>query len=356
LLRSCPRFVAIAFIATISLGRASADDSEPSEASPAQPTPAEVQRAQSAYEKAMEHFDAGEFQAAYDGFERSNEIVASPNSRFMMARTLAHLGENEAAYRLLEEVIRDADALGGRYVDTALSARAKRDEIRARVGLVYLDVSALPKRSTVKVEGESIPRARFSEPVVVLPGRITVLAQTPEGEAIEVSVYVKTGGEERVRLAPAQHTTEEDTRPYLQRDRGHVSYLVEATVEGVYTSIEPPALPNHGGGAGARVVVQVLPSGLIPNLNDSVGIGGGGAFIATSVPRHYWFPVFAQYNLWLAPKWSVLFEPGVAFMTEGGGVNLNIAAGGRYMLVDDWLAVTARVGVPLVSLGVSAFF
>jgi hypothetical protein len=323
----------------------------------AQPSEADIQRAQAEYAEGMERFEAGEFKAALERFERSYAIVKSPNAHFMMARSMAGMGENELAYRELSRVIREAEAAGERYAATAESARAKREEIRPRIGLLRLDASALPKGSKISIEGEPVAPDDLQDALPVLPGDVRLRIALPDGEEVDKTVFVETGGEKSVRLgSPRETEEEEDPKTYIERDGGHFRYLLEVVAEGFWTTIEPPGLPNHGGGPGLRVVVQVLPRGIIPGLNDSVGVGGGVHWAATSLPDHLWFPIHAQWNLWITPELSAFVEPGIAIMTEGGGLNAHFMVGGRYMLIDELLAVTVRGGIPHVSAGVSAFF
>jgi hypothetical protein len=322
----------------------------------AQPSAAQVERAEREYTAAMERFEAGDYQAALEGFTRSYQSVPSPNSHFMIARAMAKLGNNEQAYLELSRVIREAEAGGGKYTATAESARAKRDEIRPRIGLVRVEAEALPKGSKLTLEGRPIEPDDYGEALPVLPGNVTLVVELPSGQVIEKKVFVETGGEKSIRLSkPRQAKEPEPTGAFVQRE-SHASYLIEVTVGGVYTLIEPPELPNQGGGFGGRLALQILPKGVVPGLNDGLAVGGGADFILSSVPSHMWFPIFAQWNVWITPELSAFLEPGVAIMTEGGGLNFHIEVGGRYMLAKDWLALTLRAGIPVVFGGVSVLF
>jgi hypothetical protein len=66
-------------------------------------------------------------------------------------------------------------------------------------------------------------------------------------------------------------------------------------------------------------------------------------------------PVVLQWNFWLTRHWSVFGEPGLVVSSEPSSNHVvwpTIAAGGRFHLADR-LAITARVGLPSVSLGLS---
>src|SRR5690606_30794271 len=151
--------------------------------------------------------------------------VKSPNSHFMMARSMTRLGRNEEAYRELSRVIREADEGGERYAATAESARAKREEIRPRVGLLRIDVSSLPKGSKVYVEDEAVRADDLKDALPVLPGNVHVRAELPSGEAIDEKVFVETGGEKSVRLGAPEDAEETEPEPegaYIERDGDHI--------------------------------------------------------------------------------------------------------------------------------------
>jgi hypothetical protein len=338
---------------------ARADDDTPAD-EPAEPSPAQVERATKAYEEGMKHFEAQEYEPALENFRRSYETVASPNSHFMVARTLARLGNNEEAYRELGRTIREADAGGERYADTASAARAKQEEIRPRIGLIAIDAGKLPKGSKVVLEGETIPPEEYGDPVPVLPGDVKLVIELPDGRVVEKKVFVKTGGQKSIRLSkPRPKGEPEETGAYIGREK-HLDYLFDLTLGFAYTTIEPPGPPNQGGGPSARLVVQLLPKGIIPGVNDGLGIGAGAdIMLLRSVPQHVWIPIYAQWNLFITKELSVMFEPGVAIVTKAGDstpVTPNIMVGARYLIVGDVLAVTARVGLPMAQVGVSALF
>ena len=145
-------------------------------------TAAEKSEAGNRYSAAMADFERNEFEKALAGFRESHGIVRSPNSRFMIARTLAKLGRNAEAYTELDAVIADASALGERYSDTVTAAFAKKEEIRPRVGLVTVTLAGAPKNTRVLVGDEELPADRVGKPVAVLPGESVVTAITPDGK------------------------------------------------------------------------------------------------------------------------------------------------------------------------------
>jgi hypothetical protein len=129
----------------------------------------------------------------------------------------------------------------------------------------------------------------------------------------------------------------------------HPSYVFEA---------EPHLLLGYEGpfrdeapGVGFRGTVNIA-DGFVKSINDSVGIGFG-ADIGTN--GNVFVPIVMQWNFWLSTHWSVFGEPGIGFGT-GDRVNQNVYptfyAGGRFHF-NDRIALTIRIGYPVVSVGVS---
>lgn len=154
----------------------------------------------------------------------------------------------------------------------------------------------------------------------------------------------------------------------------------------LFSPFDAPDFPSNGGyGIGARATFEIAPDGFIPRINDSVGIGVGldwmhydgvsgrafcnrevnvdGVGVCVETTAHggsnYLFvPIVMQWNFWLHRRWSVFGEPGLAVThwSEGGfGVEPVFSAGGRFHISDN-IALTARLGYPAFSLGVSFMF
>lgn len=151
--------------------------------------------------------------------------------------------------------------------------------------------------------------------------------------------------------------------------------------------------PGYGGGTGfgfgVRGSVEIVKNGFIPKLNNSVAIGFGLDYLRydgwqgprgyceergsgpAGVPicrrisggadgdiDYFFVPVVMQWNFWLHKRWSVFGEPGVALYVQDGDVKFNpfvFYAGGRFHLTDR-VTLTARLGYPTLSFGVSFLF
>jgi hypothetical protein len=151
----------------------------------------------------------------------------------------------------------------------------------------------------------------------------------------------------------------------------------------------PPGIGQGSGlGGGIRAGVTVLGNGLIPNVDDSVAIGvgvdyaryygkwalngyqdtclaydtaPGGTPVCTAVTfkggtyTYLYVPVVLQWNFWLGRRFSLFVEPGANLYhldDHGWGVVPAGAVGARLRLADR-VALTARVGYPAATIGLS---
>lgn len=133
----------------------------------------------------------------------------------------------------------------------------------------------------------------------------------------------------------------------------HPAYTFDAEPHGLIGF----AGPFRGGqlhlGAGFRGTFIVADNGMLPGVNDSVGIGvGGDLFLGGGT---LFIPVVMQWNFWLTNHWSLFVEPGLGFAIHGGEfLDPILAIGGRYHFSDK-VALTFRIGYPAISIGASFF-
>jgi hypothetical protein len=156
----------------------------------------------------------------------------------------------------------------------------------------------------------------------------------------------------------------------------HPSYAVE---------VEPHLLLGWGGGwgggglgVGGRFSIPVVQNGFVPSINDSVAIGFGldvlfynNCYYSNAngcSATGFVFPVVMQWNFFVAQRWSVFGEPGLAIYHNSWNCNgacpgcgpadtflePALYLGGRYHLTDS-IALTLRVGFPSFSFGGSFF-
>ena len=162
----------------------------------------------------------------------------------------------------------------------------------------------------------------------------------------------------------------------------HPHYAVE---------LEPHALLGFGGyyggtggiGVGGRFSIPVVDNGFVSTINNSVAISFGLDVLFYNYCYNGWdnnyggcnatffeFPVVMQWNFFVAQRWSVFGEPGLAIYHGSWGCgngncpanwNTNVTSvepalylGGRYHL-NDSMSLTMRIGFPALSFGFSFF-
>jgi hypothetical protein len=180
-------------------GAARADGVPIEEASPAQ-----LSAAQKTFEAADELYDGQQYAAAIKAFRTSFEIVASPNSRLMIARSMEKLGNVADAYVELESAVglaEKAAAKDAKYQATLKAVREELAVLKGKVAVVRVKLADPPPGTVVTVAGRTIEPAALSRPVVVAPGAVTVVAKAEGHSEVQQNVDIAAGAEADVELA-----------------------------------------------------------------------------------------------------------------------------------------------------------
>lgn len=140
----------------------------------------------------------------------------------------------------------------------------------------------------------------------------------------------------------------------IREPGAHPDYAFEAEPHFFFGFPPPGHVAGQGFGPGFRGTVTLLQNGFVKSINDSIGLGFGLDWIAfTNKKTSIWVPIVLQWNFWFTRRVSVFGEPGFGFyLGNTTGVRPDISGGARFGLTDS-IAVTARVGYPALSLGVS---
>lgn len=155
--------------------------------------------AQKAFTDALNKSKLGKHEEALAGFRASHEIVASPNSRLMIARELAALSRFGEAYReavVAARLAESAAAADPKYAAAVEGAQDDLAEFRAKVGFVKLDLRGIAD-SEVVIAGRTVTREEKAEPIAVDPGEVVVVARSPRGQVTR-TVTVAAGTEQPV--------------------------------------------------------------------------------------------------------------------------------------------------------------
>lgn len=167
-------------------------------------TAEQLEAARTPYVEAKKAFDAGNFESAAKGFEASYDVVASPNSLLMWAKSLESRGRLADAYRVALRAVPEAEAAAAqdeKYQRTAKDARTLADTLSGQLG--YLTVQLPPGQTgPVTVAGRTVAPAEIAQPVAVDPGEV-VVTYTGQGGLVERRVTLSGGGTAVVDLGQA---------------------------------------------------------------------------------------------------------------------------------------------------------
>lgn len=157
--------------------------------------------AQAAFAEGSAKFQAGQLEDARAAFQRSLDVIDSPNARLMLARTLGMLGRGVEAYREARATARQAEAAAvtePRYAEAAEAARLEMSEIEKTIGLVTVKLRG-EGFERLTVAGAEVPPGEWSEPVPVEPGEVVVTGEIATGP-LEERVTIGAGQSAEVIL------------------------------------------------------------------------------------------------------------------------------------------------------------
>ena len=159
--------------------------------------------AQARFLEARRAFDERRFIDAIAGFRSSYSVVASPNTHLMIAHAMREMGRYAEAYETLQAVAEEAEkaaAIDAKYNETASLARDEQAAMRAKICLLTVRIEAPQPSATLTISGRAIPESRWSEPIAVDPGNVTVIYKTG-GDTIVQEVATTAGGEATTTIA-----------------------------------------------------------------------------------------------------------------------------------------------------------
>lgn len=166
----------------------------------------QLKAAQRTFEAADLLYDAKRYQEAITAYRASYEIVASPNSRLQIARSLTALGKLDEAYAELLGAVADAKSAAAadeeKYGPTLKAAEAELAALEPRLGRVELVLGEALKGATITVGARTLGPGEADKPIVVTPGNVSIVAKAPDGRSAQREVAVAAGATEKVQLEP----------------------------------------------------------------------------------------------------------------------------------------------------------
>lgn len=247
-------------VAVAALGLAWATAAWAGGSSPLTATPQEKKQAQAQYEEGTKAFEGRRFADALKAFQGSYDVVASPNSHLMMARSMRELGQLAAAYDELERTEQEAKQLSqsdaAKYGPTIDKAVADREALRKRVALVTVRVRG--EGVSVSVGGRAVAGDRVGRPMAVMPGPFEIAGSTADGRRVAKSATATAGGTLEIEIDLSQPAAAPTPTP------------VPAPA--------PAPAPGPAPDAPAKGKGSLLPYALIAGGVGVAGLGLGTAF------------------------------------------------------------------------------
>lgn len=213
--------------------------------SPGSATPVQREQAQAKFVKGKDHLAKKQYAEALAEFRGSLEIVASPNARLFVARTLRDMGKIVEAYVEFGRTEVEAKELAAqdvRYQKTAEAAAAERKEIEPQLAFVTVTIKGASDATTLKIGGEEVKRAGWNEPAPIVPGSAEVVVETPGKPTVRRMVTLPAGGKTAVDVdaetgvatggALVTAPTPEKPAEPVKKDEGGGDYRTYAYVAG----------------------------------------------------------------------------------------------------------------------------
>ncbi len=150
----------------------------------ARPAFAQVEQssANEAFRRGDDAFDRGDFGAALDAYQRSLALVPSPNSRLLVARSLARLQRWSEALAQYETTVNEAAERAERdprFAKTHDVAEEEAKDVRAHVGFVRIDAKLIPVNARVTMDGHALASASWDSNLPHDLGKAIIVVEAP---------------------------------------------------------------------------------------------------------------------------------------------------------------------------------
>ena len=237
---------------------------------PAAATPVQREQAQSRFLKGRDLYAARKYDSAVIELTASLDIVASPNTRLVLARCLRDMGRSVAAYVEFGRVSVEAKELvrdDARYEKADVAAADERAQLLPKLGFVEVSVTHSAPDTVLKVGGETVRRGGWDEPLPVMPGDSVVRIET-EGHEPMVQAVTVAAGEHKALTLDANADGPENAKA------GTASEMQIITRTESASPLRAVAFASAGvavAGLGTFAVLGVLANRTYSTLEDACG-------------------------------------------------------------------------------------
>ena len=219
-------------------------------------TASKIQREQAGarFTRGHQLYDRKDYEGALSEFRASLDIVASPNARLFVARSLRELGRLVEAYVEFGRTAVEGKELAredSRYAKAADSATAERADLEPKLAFVTVTVDHAAPEATLKVAGEEIRRAAWGEQAPLMPGDAEIVVETSGRAPVSKRVTLTAGQHLAVAIdAAAGDSTTPEPPPSPPPDETEASNASRAR-------LRPFAYAAGGVGAVGLVVFAI---------------------------------------------------------------------------------------------------
>jgi len=241
-----------------------------------------AQKKQAAKEFAvgMKAFEDKNFEEALDAFERSYDVVRSPNSQLMIGRALTELKRYGQAWDALKDAEREAQSVAGKddkYKQTLDAVQTEIKDLERKAGFVNISVTGAGEEDHAVVEGKALKVDQLGEPVAVTPGKVHVALVSGGKEVAAQDVDVQAGAKVDVSLT---RPAEKEASKEISQEDTKLAQEDEPKPQKVEVSTSSPSgmrtLAFVAGGVGVAGLATFGVFGLMNNskfgdLEDSCG-------------------------------------------------------------------------------------
>ena len=144
----------------------------------------------------------------------------------------------------------------------------------------------------------------------------------------------------------------------ITQPRAHTAYSVDIEPHLAF-GFERYRGYGAGIGPGARFNFIFSHDALVPEINNSVGVGVGFDLLFHDSRSTLQIPVVMQWNFYFHKRFSAFFEPGLGFgytFSDNTARAFPVIAIGAQIHFSSKQALVIRLGYPTASLGLSFFF
>ncbi len=177
---------------------------------PGAATPVQREQAQARFLRGKQLFESRSYEPALVEFRASFGIVASPNTRLYVARSLRELGRTVEAYvefGRTDVEAREHASEDARYSKAGEAAAAERDALKRRLGFVTVRIEHAEEATRLLVGNEEIRRGGWSEPIPVSPGAPQIRLETPGRAPVIGTLTIEAGQTKALTLDAASGAT-----------------------------------------------------------------------------------------------------------------------------------------------------